>query len=655
MSEAPPPQKRTRFSPGMDALTPRFNNVDYGSPASTTGHNPPAAPTSYPYPPPQRSPDGTNPTFSTPNYISGTSLPPTPAASTTSDDVFAVPYLPHKRQSMPYAEDDPRRMSVNSLLNAEEQAAKKNPGLRRADSQQKISYGLDRGLPDYDVPGNNDAGALSLTSPTSPGSQKSFPDIEDEDMNEFGFGLHGMHLLKNEDKIGVEVAIPKSLLPLPSRLRENPMNLLYFNHFVNHVARILVPHDCSQNPFRIILPQMAVRDDNLLCLLLAYSASHRARLLGYKEPTTRIALWVENVFPNLRHALSSDATSMSNTTIATAIMLASREIIAPNTFGNAVSWQSHLDLARQVISQRGGPSAPRKDRVCYFLMRWFAYLDIVSTLMSGREAARYRRPSEVMTSGSTTSSTGLLYGAPDLQMSMDSIANDPTAPTLSLYTPEFFAPDESDFRIDCLLGFTTRLVSLLARVAHLARRCDASNFRYTPAGLHNPDWQPDPATHSAALKLKTAIETAKSATFLGCPDADISNELDETAAQEKTKSAIELALTNQAFHCAALIHLNRRVLAMKQEDEEVKRPVKEILTTLKRLRKGGTAETGFLFPMFTAGVEARDEEDRELVLERVKGVEGSGMVQVSKARRLMEMVWSTGRPWETLVQGEFFG
>lgn len=32
------------------------------------------------------------------------------------------------------------------------------------------------------------------------------------------------------------------------------MNLLYFHHFIDHTARILVPHDCEKNPFRTILP-----------------------------------------------------------------------------------------------------------------------------------------------------------------------------------------------------------------------------------------------------------------------------------------------------------------------------------------------------------------------------------------------------------------
>jgi hypothetical protein len=29
--------------------------------------------------------------------------------------------------------------------------------------------------------------------------------------------------------------------------------------------------------------------------------------------------------------------------------------------------------------------------------------------------------------------------------------------------------------------------------------------------------------------------------------------------------------------------------------------------------------------------------------------------QVNKARSLMQKVWDTGKPWESLVSGEFFG
>lgn len=100
---------------------------------------------------------------------------------------------------------------------------------------------------------------------------------------------------------------------------------------------------------------MAVRDENILNLLLAFSASHRARLLNHPEPANRIAVWVQDVFPKLRASLASNNNQISNTTLAPAIMMASLEIISPNTFEVPISWQNHLTIARQMIIARGGP------------------------------------------------------------------------------------------------------------------------------------------------------------------------------------------------------------------------------------------------------------------------------------------------------------
>lgn len=133
---------------------------------------------------------------------------------------------------------------------------------------------------------------------------------------------------------------------------------------------------------------MAVRDDNLLNLLLAYSASHRARLLRQPEPATRIAMYVRDIFPNLRRALDDPNEVISNSTLATAIMLASLEIISPTAFGIEVPWQSHLGTAREIIAARGGPQNMRSvalnDKVVNFLWSWFAYLDVLGSLSGGK-------------------------------------------------------------------------------------------------------------------------------------------------------------------------------------------------------------------------------------------------------------------------------
>lgn len=394
---------------------------------------------------------------------------------------------------------------------------------------------------------------------------------------------------------------------------------------------------------------MAVKDTNLLRLLLAYSASHRARLLKHSEPANRIALWVQDVFGTLSRALDDPTGQISNVNLAIAIMLASLEIISPNTFDVPVPWQNHLNVARRMILARGGAqSVHRKDKVSYFLSRWFAYLDVLGSL-----------------SGSKNDQP--LFGG-DYWVADDS-------------------DDENDFQIDCLLGFTSRCVSILAKIAELARQCD--NERIDLNGNVREDWNPSDQTIEAAGKLKYDLQEARMHRYKGCPHRPRRN------ATEDGWDLLEMVATNEAFHWAGLIHLNRRVLGKTSLDVEVQIAVREIESALYKVRKGGTAEACLLFPMFTAGCDAQRQDQRDRIMDRLKSVEGSGMTQVGqfsnytfsilmlvllrsfsiftypkslthsiqclhvfqvhKARTLIEKVWETGRPWETLVTGEFFG
>ncbi|KAL8944506.1 MAG: hypothetical protein Q9216_000416 [Gyalolechia sp. 2 TL-2023] len=556
--------------------------------------------------------------------IGSIGMPLTPApSSVTSEDVHNRSVS--KPAQVPQESPDLRRLSVKSLLSDDSPAdsGTETPYIASTVTTPTFEYGIDRGFPDLDVPNNNDSTALSGISPSLTRSDSFNPSLEGDDQEylplEFGFGLYGNN--STQDQGGyyanpVTVTIPKGLLPLPSILQENPMNLLYFHHFLNHTARILVPHDCSANPFKNILPQMAVRDINLMHLLLAYSAAHRALLLKHPEPVNRIAAWVKDVFPTLRRTLDDPHGQISTSNLATAIMLASLEIISPNAFEVTVPWQVHLTLARQMILARGGAeSVHRKDKVSYFLSRWFAYLDVLGSLSGGKND----RP---------------------------------------LFSGNYWANDDSDddFQIDCLLGFTSRCVSILARIAELARQCDSE--RIDPdTGAVNEEWAPTDEVVRKAERLRLDLQDARMHRYKGCPhrpSTPVSHRKGR-GNEEAGWDLLEMVATNEAFHWAGLVHLNRRILGRKSEDLEVQIAVREIVSTLFKVRKGGTAEACLLFPMFTAGCDAREEGQREIIMERLRCVEESGMTQVHKARTLIEKVWETGRPWETLVTGEFFG
>lgn len=337
----------------------------------------------------------------TPSLRNSVGTPPTPGSS-YGDETYRS-YLLNSSPYVAQEAPDLRRLSVNSLLSGP-------PGMphlisrghaprsipeeqdQKDITQDIIEYGIDRGTKDLDYPKNDDANAITGVSPVSRRAHLDLVLRGDESKYlEFGFG----DSISAFEEGGyyytpVTVSIPRILEPLPSKLLENPMNLLYFHHFINHTAGCLIPHNCSSNPFRRILPLMAVHDDNLLNLLLAYSASHRARLLRQPEPATRIAHWVQDIFPNLRKALDDPNQIISNALLATAIMLASLEIISPKAFGVEVPWQRHLDTARQMIFARGGPKGmrveSRSDLVSDFLWSWFAYLDVLGSLSGGKNS-----------------------------------------------------------------------------------------------------------------------------------------------------------------------------------------------------------------------------------------------------------------------------
>lgn len=123
------------------------------------------------------------------------------------------------------------------------------------------TYGYDLGLPDLDTPRNKDDSAIAICSPEI-GTRELYSDFPFDDAEprtrDMAFGKGGYYVKP------VPIRIPKSLEPLPPILMENKMNLLYFHHFINHTARILVPHDCDKNPFRQILPESKIPSRRVL-------------------------------------------------------------------------------------------------------------------------------------------------------------------------------------------------------------------------------------------------------------------------------------------------------------------------------------------------------------------------------------------------------
>jgi hypothetical protein len=578
------------------------------------------------YPAPNEQSPGS--THFTPHSISSiVNTPATPGSSIHSGSPF-----PQQQPTAPLTVQDPpdlRRLSVKSLL-SEPSEELDRPRYYRTDSLSYRTYGYDHGFADLDTPRNDD---LNVIQPKSPDLRRASAAVSEvssssgePDARQIAFESGGYYAQP------VPVKIPKFLEPLPRELLDSPMNLLYFHHFINHTGRILVPHDCPENPFRGVLPQMAVRNQHLLHLMLAYSASHRARLLNHEEPANRIAAWMMDVLPALRQALAEPASpGTADTTdpsslapLATAIMLASLEIVSPKTFAVPIPWQQHLQIARQLIISRGGldqlaqQADGARDKAIFFISRWFAYLDVLGSISSGRQ--------EQPLYGAYLEDGGGLW-----------LVN---------------RGNEELYQIDCFFGFSGRCIALLARVAELAAQCDQQRIDYITRQIR-ADWRPPENIQREAEDLKEKIATSATSWYGGCTHT---NSYDVTSPGVKTEQDIaEIYAVNEAFHWAALIHLHRRLLAAPTFSYEVQENVKKIIHCFGQVRRGSSAEGNLLFPMFTGGCEAQSQEDRNVFMDRLTSIEGWGMAQVEKARVLMEEVWRTEMPWETLVNGDFFG
>lgn len=320
---------------------------------------------------------------------------------------------------------------------------------------------------------------------------------------------------------------------------------------------------------------MAIGDPNLLNLLLAYSASHRARYLGHPEPANRIAHFVSDVFPTLRVALDSSHEEITDSHLATAVLLLSLKIVSPGTFEVPITWQSHLKLARDLFLARSERIAHPGNRIGAFLARWLGYIDTMGAL-SCRQAG----------------------------------------PPLMLYHRVLAAccgaDSHDDFGVDCFTGFTPRTGFFLIRLARLVQQCD--NQRFDEMGHFRREWHP-----SADMVMEAQA-------VLG--DIDDLSEYAHANPGHHQSECEDMMAIEEAFRCAGLLHLHRRVLGSSPESFPVKEALRKLIGALERMRLGASTEVCALFPLFTAGCESRDPTQRAKLLNRFFVLEKSGLKQV---------------------------
>ena len=122
-------------------------------------------------------------------------------------------------------------------------------------SSSTLLYGFDYGQSDTDLPKHNDHKAIKTFTGFGRDYFRHCDQVLEEELcTDLQYKDIAPDNGKNYYRRPVSIRLSESLPPLPDLLKTNPMNLMYFHHFINHTARLLVAHDCPENPFRTILP-----------------------------------------------------------------------------------------------------------------------------------------------------------------------------------------------------------------------------------------------------------------------------------------------------------------------------------------------------------------------------------------------------------------
>ncbi|ANB15641.1 putative RNA-binding protein C3H8.09c [Sugiyamaella lignohabitans] len=472
------------------------------------------------------------------------------------------------------------------------------------------------------------------------------------------------------------VTIPRGLTPLPDILIQVPVYRDLFYHFVDVTADALVPVPqlYNNNPFKIVLPRLALNTPHILSLIIAYAATHRAKILHQPEPVEMIGKLLERTFDGLTHSLENEREALSDTTLATAIMLSSYSIISSAA---EESWKTHLHGAREIVVARGiasslsggiltgsqenigsytpaaipnsnnksyGPQPLRvihedvsNNEVISFLIRVFAYIDVIGALSSSSA-------SSVLTNNEQVSQ---LWSIPNWNLSQQRhYSQDLYGKPISTSTP-LGTLMNGDPDIDFLLGIDLNLIPVLSKVSSLAKRRrileqNPHEFTLDAYNAENSDLL------SEGLELSKILISCCSSGELRRKErikqgSNLINQHEHTL-------LLQLATMNLTFGYSGLIHLYRRVLKLTTDSA----PVQELVTMITDLLDqnipiGSSIEACMSFPIFTTACEVTDPEVRDRYRERMNSMQRFGFGQVSRAQQLMEECWARNEPWTGIM------
>ncbi|WZC16196.1 hypothetical protein CJI82_01772 [Candidozyma auris] len=301
-------------------------------------------------------------------------------------------------------------------------------------------------------------------------------------------------------------SIPAQLTPLPDILSKVPSYRELLRFWVEVASNDLVPapsHLYTDNPFKVLVPQMAMRYPGVLTTVLAFAARWRSCLMNDLDDSDTMEL-VEQLLNRscneLLKQLQNEKEATSDGALLTALLLSCYEVVNSNDIDKH---RTHTIGASQIVlarsasqeSQSTSPSSDDSDssdrslamvfqrdesNTAFFLTRWFFYVDVLGALSTTRGQDKYLRGYR----------NGSHYAPVDtLQMPFGNSHNlDPKGD------------------IDFFMGFDARIIPHLINIALLIREVERLESTAEDEALSLPVW-----LVTAALETKEKLNETHTA------------------------------------------------------------------------------------------------------------------------------------------------
>lgn len=478
--------------------------------------------------------------------------------------------------------------------------------------------------------------------------------------------------------------IPRGLLPLPDMLLNAPYFYDSFLFFTNLTSSILTPADSSvyiNNPFKKVLPKLAMTNNGLMSLIVAFGSAHKSLLLK-KDSTKIVDSLLGRALSDLLVLLNNKETCTSDLTLTLVMFFSS--FLAFNYKSD--KWKVHMNGAKQIFLMRGYnrpfdkilsdyktdgsliSGEIKKSKLLYFLIRWFAYLDIFTNLSSPLEPTEdeikkycanspsyldsLSPMSDSFSSPNSFSSSFSIMDANnngrapsnDIPQNNDDLDASNTDPDNQIdyevaETEDGLMKDESHQDIDYMLGFNIKFLPIFSQLAKLIKRVNLikrSNERMNIASKASSIGL-SPSIIESAINIQTKFQKLKYTVY-------------ETTETKRAKSLNAVVASNHCFLLMGMIQLYRRVLLMPRNSKIIQEMCLGILDAMtKHIDTQQPNSLGLILPLFIAGCECQNVNLQPLFIEKLHDFQEKGSVSAESGIEIMAKCWRTGRDWNEIM------